>query len=145
MIMVMATVTLSIPRARKRERAISDYFNMWVTRDFDKLDAIFAPDCVYEESNGHIYENRNQIHHWVEDAMDRQTILTWKVGYFTHARGREGQPSITVFWTLAGQEREGEAYDFDGVSVIEFNRQNKIKRVRDFTAKRRRDYPYKGE
>lgn len=145
MMMVMATVTLSIPRARKRERAISDYFNMWVTRDFDKLDAIFAPDCVYEESNGHIYENRNQIHHWIEDSLEHQAVSMWKIANFTHARGREGQPSITVFWTLAGREREGESYDYDGVSVIEFNRQNKIKRVREFRAKRRRDYPYKGE
>ncbi|MDF7665253.1 nuclear transport factor 2 family protein [Bifidobacterium sp. ESL0745] len=141
----MATVTLSIPRARKRERAISDYFHMWVMRDFDKFDAIFAPDCEYEECNGHIYENRNQIHHWIEDLMGHQIVSMWKIANFTHARGREGQPSITVFWTFAAKENDGEAYDFDGVSVIEFNRQNKIRRVREFQAKRRRDYPYKSE
>ncbi|WEV52442.1 nuclear transport factor 2 family protein [Bifidobacterium sp. ESL0798] len=141
----MATVTLSIPRARKRERAVSDYFNMWVTRDFDKLDAYFAPDCVYEESNGHIYENRSQIHRWIEDSMEHQAVSMWKIANFTHARGREGQPSITVFWTFAARKSGGESEDFDGVSVIEFNRQNKIKRVREFRAKRRRDYPYRDE
>ncbi|WEV68806.1 nuclear transport factor 2 family protein [Bifidobacterium sp. ESL0775] len=141
----MATVTLSIPRARRRERAISEYFNMWVTRDFDKLDAIFAPDCVYEECNGHIYENRNQMHHWIEDALDDQVVSTWRIANFTHARGREGQPSITVFWMFAAKNRDGKEDAFDGVSVIEFNRQNKVKRVREYRAKHRRDYPYKGE
>ncbi|WEV72995.1 nuclear transport factor 2 family protein [Bifidobacterium sp. ESL0790] len=141
----MATVTLSIPRARRRERAISDYFRMWVTRDFDRLDSYFAPDCVYEQCTGHIYENRNQIHLWVEDELDHLSVLNWKALNFTHARGREGQPSITVSWTFCGQLDGGEAHDADGVSVVEFNRQNKIKRFRDFEAKHRRNYPYKGE
>ncbi|MDF7664011.1 nuclear transport factor 2 family protein [Bifidobacterium sp. ESL0763] len=141
----MATVTLSIPRARRRERAISDYFRMWVTRDFDGLDSCFAPDCVYEQSNGHIYENRNQIHLWIADELDRVVVLNWKIANFTHARGREGQPSITVFWTFAAKDGDGEPYDFDGASVIEFNRKNKIKRVREFRAQSHRDYPYKGE
>ncbi|WEV42491.1 nuclear transport factor 2 family protein [Bifidobacterium sp. ESL0682] len=138
-------MTLSIPRARRRERAISDYFDMWVTRDFDKLDAYFAPDCIYEQSNGHIYENRNQVHHWIEDSLDHQTVTTWRIATFTHARGREGQPSITVFWTFAAKNDDGSDDAFDGVSVFEFNRQNKIKRVREYHAKHRRDCPYKGE
>lgn len=141
----MATVTLSIPRARRRERAICEYFHMWVTRDFDRLDGIFAPDSVYEEWNGHIYENRNQIHLWIDDTLEHRVVLNWTAAGFTHARGREAQPSITVFWTLNSRdEKEGKGC-IDGVSVFEFNRQNKIQRVREFKAEHRRDYPYRNQ
>ncbi|WP_161787676.1 nuclear transport factor 2 family protein [Bifidobacterium bombi] len=157
--------SFSMKRARSRERAITEYFKMWVARDFDKLDGLFAPDCRYEEYTGSIYQGRDQIHRWIDALQAAQVVVSWRVHDFLHGRGNQGQPEITVTWTfcaydladrshslcevdgVAGQsdgvgaEREG-SYEFDGVSIIEFDRQNKINSVREFYAKHDRRYPY---
>lgn len=67
---------------------------MWVTRDLDKPDVVFEPDCVYEEVNGRIYENRNKIHHWIDDAIGHRIVLAWGIANSLMPVGeKDGLPS----------------------------------------------------
>jgi hypothetical protein len=46
---------------------------------FRRANTAFAPDCVYEEADGRIYESRDKIHHWIEDTIEHRIVLTWKI------------------------------------------------------------------
>ncbi|MBB2954993.1 hypothetical protein FHX77_000373 [Bifidobacterium commune] len=65
-----------------------------MTRGFDKPDAVFASDCVYGETDGRIYENRNRIHRRIDDAIERRIVLTWKItNSLTPVEEKDGLPS----------------------------------------------------
>ncbi len=59
----------------EKERAITAYFDMWISRDFSALDSIFAEDVFYSECYGPEYRGLREIHLWVEEMLSKQTRL----------------------------------------------------------------------
>ena len=96
-----------------QERAIQDYFAMWVTRDFSRFDELFSPCCRYEECYGPIYEGTEELHRWIEHMLAIQHVMAWDIHDMVFAA--DGR-SVTVAWTFVATERE--SYTFDGCSVI---------------------------
>ena len=119
-----------------QERAIQDYFAMWVTRDFSRFDELFSPCCRYEECYGPIYEGTEELHRWIEHMLAIQHVMAWDIHDMVFAA--DGR-SVTVAWTFVATERE--SHTFDGCSVIHFDEQDRIDSIREFEAKHERRFP----
>ena len=111
---------------QERERHITNYFHMWVTRDFSNLDDLFAMNCRYEECTGAVYEGLGELHRWIDVMLDRQQVSVWAIHEFIHAAG----DYAIVMWTF--EAAEATSYVFDGASIIHFNEQGLIDHVREY-------------
>lgn len=115
--------------------AIKQYFQMWETSDFAKLDELFTPDCLYAESDGAVYHGLDQIKQWIADKGVTPFPAVWT----THNWFFDGHVAV-VTWTFAtGASSQDKV---DGVSIIAFNRHGQIRRVREFQAIHDRNQPY---
>ncbi|MBW3082850.1 nuclear transport factor 2 family protein [Bifidobacterium phasiani] len=123
--------------AARRERAVAEYFAMWVSRDFSRFDELFAPECRYEECYGPVYVGFGELHRWIDAMLARQRVESWDIHEFIHAA--DGR-SLTVTWTFAATERD--SYIFDGVSIVRFDDDGRIARIREFRADHRRRRPF---
>lgn len=123
-----------------QERAIRDYFAMWVTRDFSRFDELFSPCCRYEECYGPIYEGTEELHRWIEHMLAIQHVTAWDIHDMVFAA--DGQ-SVTVTWTFIAAEKK--PCTFDGCSVIHFDGQGRIDSVWEFGAEHERCFPQRRE
>jgi hypothetical protein len=123
-----------------REQSVRRYFAMWKTRDFSDLDKLFARDCRYEECYGPVYRGLEQMHRWISDMLAKQIVDSWDIHEMMHGLNSLGLPMLTVTWTFSGREKD--PYIFDGVSIIEFNGEGRMCRVREFEAQHDRVFPY---
>jgi ketosteroid isomerase-like protein len=122
------------------EQSVRRYFAMWETCDFSDLDELFAQDCRYEECYGPVYRGLQQMHRWIGDMLAKQVVDSWDIHEMMHGANPVGLPMLTVTWTFSGREQE--SYIFDGVSIIEFNDEGRMCRVREFEAQHSRVFPY---
>ena len=122
--------------AEMQRRAIADYFAMWVARDFSRFDELFSPRCRYEECYGPIYEGAAELHRWIERMLAVQRVTAWDIHDVVFAA--DGR-SVTVTWTFAAAEQD--SYVFDGCSLIHFDEDGRIERVREFKADHERCFP----
>ena len=119
---------------------IKDYFAMWLTRDFSRFDELFSSCCRYEECCGTIYEGADELHRWIAHMLEVQRVTVWDIhDVVPAADGR----SVTVTWTFAATEQE--PYIFDGCSLIHFDDEGRIDRVREFKADHERCFPQRRE
>lgn len=121
---------------KTQTRAIADYFAMWVTRDFSRFDELFSPRCRYEECYGPIYEGADELHRWIDHMLAVQRVTAWDI--HDVVPGADGR-SVTVTWTFAATEED--SYLFDGCSLIHFDDEGRIDRVREFKADHERCFP----
>lgn len=119
-----------------QEKTIKDYFAMWLTRDFSRFDELFSPRCRYEECYGPIYEGADELHRWIAHMLEVQHVTAWDIHDVVPAADGE---SMTVTWTFAAVEQD--AYIFDGCSLIHFDDDGRIDRVREFKAEHERCFP----
>ena len=120
----------------ERERRITNYFHMWVTRGFSNFDDLFAMNCRYEECTGAVYEGLGELHRWIDVMLARQQVSNWAIHEFIHAEG----DCVIVVWTF--EAREKISYIFDGVSIIHFNEQGLIDHVREYQAEHKKKHPF---
>ena len=118
------------------EMTVRSYFRMWETRDFSRFDDLFSPACCYEECYGPIYEGSEELHRWIDHMLAIQRVLAWDIQDIVY--GTDGC-SMTVTWTFAAAEEC--SYVFDGCSLIHFDDEGRIDRVREFKADHERCFP----
>lgn len=120
----------------EKEAIIRRYFRSWIDRDIDVLEQVFSDDVTYTECYGPEYHGLTQILKWFADWNRRGTVLKWEIKGFIQ------QGSLTaVEWTFAC-DYDHEIGEFDGVSLIEFDEDMKMVRVKEFQSKAEHVYPY---
>lgn len=110
-----------------RESIIRLWFEMWLQKKDLGIDTIFTEDAVYIESWGPKYENRATVRHWFEEWNARATVLAWDIKQFFH----KGNQTV-VEWYFQNQAVNGTVEAFDGMSLIEWTDDNKIKFLKEF-------------
>ena len=119
-----------------REKLIAEYFQMWVKRDFTGLNNVFDEGVYYSECYGPEYFCVEEIWPWIEAMTAKQIVLKWRIKRFIHTEN-----TTIVEWYF--KEQQGEVInDFDGVSIIDFNDQNKIAVIKEFESKAEHIVPY---
>lgn len=119
-----------------REQMITNYFNSWLTKQNNILEQIFTTETKYSECYGPEYQGINQIKRWFSDWNKRGTVLQWEIKQFVH------QNDVTVVEWYFKCEYDGEIGAFDGVSLIQFDKDNHIISLKEFQSKIPHNYPY---
>ncbi|WP_352415096.1 nuclear transport factor 2 family protein [Oscillibacter ruminantium] len=122
--------------ALEKETAITAYFNMWVQREFSKLDTIFAKNIYYSECYGPEYYGLSEIYQWIEAMLQKQKVLEWRIKKFFHEND-----SVIVEWFFREQQ-SSIIHGFDGISIIEFQSDRKIHSIKEFESKSDHISPY---
>lgn len=121
----------------EREKIIRLWFNMWLKQKDLGIDNIFMEDAIYIESWGPEYENRATIKHWFSEWNSRGKVLIWEIKQFFH---KDSQ--TVVEWYFKNAMDDGRIEEFDGISLIEWTAENRIKTLKEFGCNRNNYNPY---
>ncbi|MDF2943852.1 MAG: nuclear transport factor 2 family protein [Herbinix sp.] len=121
---------------KSREKKIQNYFNMWLTKSTTGIDAIFDDNIIYSECYGPEYNGIEQVKRWFSDWCSHGTVLEWHIKQFIN------QDKKTVVEWYFKCNYDGVINGFDGVSLIEFNNNEKIYSIREFQSKAEHYFPY---
>ena len=108
----------------KREEIIYLWFDMWIEQQDVGIDDIFTEDVIYTESWGPQYQNRRTVKHWFHEWNTRGKVVVWDIKQFFH---KENQ--TIVEWYFKNEMNTGSIEEFNGVSLIEWTTEDKIKSV----------------
>ena len=111
----------------EREKIIHLWFEMWLCQQDLGIDDIFTEDVEYTESWGPKYTDRSTVKHWFDEWNTRGKVLEWDIKQFFH---KENQ--TVVEWYFRNKMNTGEIEEFDGLSLIEWTTENRIKSLKEF-------------
>lgn len=111
----------------ERERIIRLWFDMWLKQQDLGIDDIFTEDVVYTESWSPKYQDRKTVKHWFNEWNTRGKVLIWDIKQFFH----KGNQTI-VEWHFKNEMHSGNIEEFDGVSLVDWTDDNKIKSLKEF-------------
>lgn len=111
----------------ERETIIRLWFDMWLQQKDIGIDNIFAEDVVYVESWGPKYESREGVRHWFAEWNTRGKVVIWDIMQYFH---KENQ--TIVEWYFKDKMNSGVIEEFDGITLIEWTQDNKIKFLKEF-------------
>lgn len=120
-----------------REQLIEQYYQMWINKNRTGIDDLFNENVYYSESFGPEYEGLSQVKQWFDDWIIKGTVLEWTITKYIEA----GEISI-VEWYFACEYNDS-VDALNGVSVIEWDSENKMVNVREFQSKAMQYKPYK--
>lgn len=121
----------------KREKIIRLWFKMWLTRQDLGIDDIFAENVVYTESWGPQYNNRETVKHWFNEWNTRGKVIIWDIKQFFH---KDNQ--TIVEWYFKNEMENGNIEEFDGISLVVWTTDNKIKLLKEFGCNLKNYNPY---
>jgi len=101
------------------------------------IDNIFAEDVIYTESWGPKYNNRQIVKHWFQEWNTRGKVVAWEIKQFFH----KGNQTI-VEWYFKNEMNNGSIEEFDGISLVEWTKDNKIKSLKEFGCNLNNYNPY---
>ncbi len=114
---------------KKQEEQIKAYFNVWLNRDIKQLNQIFSKDVYYAECMGPEYRGLYQVEEWIKFMFNKQIVLNWDIHEMISSFD---QKTMTVIWTF--HAKEDKEYNFDGVSIIKFDNEDRILSIHEYEA-----------
>ena len=132
----MCYTCIAVQAFKTRELLIADCFRAWIAKDGAGFRAGFSTEAVYTESWGPAYLGLAEITKWFDDWNAQNRVLQWDIKRFWH----DGNICICEwhFKCECGKVVDG----FDGMSIIEFDDENRIARLKEFQSKTPNHYPY---
>ena len=101
------------------------------------IDDIFTEDVIYTESWSPQYNNRKTVKHWFQEWNTRGKVVIWEIKQFFH----KGDQTV-VEWYFKNEMNNGDIEEFDGISLVEWTEDNKIKALKEFGCNRNTYNPY---
>ena len=121
----------------EREKTIRLWFDMWLNQQDMGIDDIFTEDVIYTESWSPQYNNRKTVKHWFQEWNIRGKVVIWEIKQFFHKREQ-----TIVEWYFKNEMNNGSIEEFDGISLVEWTEDNKIKALKEFGCNRNTYNPY---
>lgn len=121
----------------EREKIIRRWFDMWLEQQDFGIDETFTEDVLYTESWSPQYCNRKTVKHWFQEWNTRGKVVVWEIKQFFH---KENQ--TIVEWYFKNEMDNGSIEEFDGISLIEWTDENKIKSLKEFGCNLNHYNPY---
>jgi len=111
----------------KREETIRIWFDMWLQkRDLGILN-IFSDNAVYIESWGPEYKGSSKIKLWFDEWNNRGNVIQWDIKQYFH----KGNQTL-VEWYFKCKMKNEKIESFDGISLVEWTQDNKIRFLKEF-------------
>ena len=111
----------------KREEIIKHWFRMWLEKKDSGIENLFTPDCLYIESWGPQYKGIDKVKLWFSEWNTRGTVHIWDITNFIH-----NDSHTAVEWYFKNKMNNGTVEEFNGVSIIEWDNNQKIKSLKEF-------------
>lgn len=121
----------------ERESRICLWFEMWLMQQDLGMEAIFAENVVYTESWGPEYHGRKAVKHWFQEWNTRGRVTTWDIKQFFHKKDQ-----TVVEWNFKNEMKDGTVEAFEGMSLIIWTADNRIKGLKEFGCNLDRYDPY---
>lgn len=121
----------------QREKTIRLWFDMWLKKTDLGIADIFTKDAVYIESWGPEYHGAAKIKHWFAEWNTRGTVLVWEIKQYFHT-----DDQTVVEWYFKNTMHNGKVEAFDGMSLIQWSKDNKIEFLKEFGCNSSRYDPY---
>ena len=118
------------------EEIIRKYFACWLNKDEKPLTDIFAEDIIYSECYGPEYHGIRQIQQWFHDWNQKGTVQKWDVKQIYISRN-----TAIIEWYFQCNYCNTPGA-FDGVTIAQFDGNNKIYNLKEFQSKCDHEYPY---
>ena len=119
-----------------KKQIIRDYFQAWLKPNIEVIKSIFDKNATYSECYGPIYRNKKEIISWFEKWNKQGKVIAWPI-----AKILSNENTCIVVWHFKYNYQK-KISEFDGVSIIDFNDQNKIILVKEYQSKSQHYYPY---
>ena len=123
---------------QEKESIIRLWFDMWLQQEDKGIDNIFAEDVVYIESWGPKYESRAAVKHWFDEWNIRGKVVIWDIKQYFH----KGNQTI-VEWHFRNEMNSGVIEQFDGMTLIEWTQDSKIRFLKEFGCNINNYNPYR--
>ena len=121
-----------------RERIVRLWFDMWLQKGALRISDVFSDDAVYIESWGPEYRGLPRIRQWFDEWNTRGSVLRWDIRQFFH----KGDQTV-VEWCFKDAMHDGQIQAFDGMSLIEWTPEDKIRLLKEFGCNINRYDPYR--
>ncbi len=121
----------------EREKRIRLWFHMWLQQQDLGIEHLFTEDVTYIESWGPKYESRTAVKHWFQEWNSRGKVLVWHIQQFFH---KEDQ--TIVEWYFKDEMKDRHSEEFDGMSLIVWTADNRIKYLKEFGCNLQNYNPY---
>ena len=121
----------------KREQMIRAWFEMWLQGCDAGVEELFDPNAVYIESWGPEYHGLEKIRHWFREWNTRGVVLRWDIRQFFH---KEDQ--TVVEWVFENRMGGGKAEAFEGMTLVRWTGEGKIRFLQEFGCNENRYDPY---
>lgn len=118
------------------EEIIRRYFQSWLNVDIETVKETFSDNAIYSECYGPEYHGLFQIVRWFEDWNKKGRVLEWTI-----KRTIASDKTIIAEWYFKC-DYDGSVDEFDGVTIADFNKDNKIVKLCEFQSKTEHYYPY---
>ncbi len=112
---------------KEREKIINLWFGMWLQQKDLGIDDIFTEDTIYTESWGPKYEDRRTVKHWFTEWNTRGKVVEWDIRQYFHS-----EDQTVVEWYFKAEMNDSRVDEFDGMTLIEWTKNNKIKSLKEF-------------
>lgn len=119
-----------------KKQIIRDYFQAWLKQNIEVIKSIFDKNATYSECYGPIYRNKKEIISWFEKWNKQGKVIAWPIEKILI-----NENTCIVEWHFKCNYQK-KISEFDGVSIIDFNDQNKIISVKEYQSKSQHYYPY---
>lgn len=119
-----------------RKSIIEKYFSSWINKDRKHFEEIFSEVITYSECYGPKYHGLEQISRWFDDWNKCGTVLIWDI-----KNVYQDNDVYVVEWYFEC-DYNNNIDGFNGVSLIEFNKEEKIMSIKEFQSKAKHHFPY---
>lgn len=119
------------------KEVIEKYFNAWIDNNIDIVNQTFSDEVVYSECNGPVYEGKEQIKKWFYEWNLKGKVQKWDIKRISVCDN-----NAFVEWYFKCVY-ENVVYDFDGVTVVDFDSNNKIIKLSEYQSDTKHIYPYR--
>ncbi len=120
-----------------REANIRRWFAMWLEKRDTGIDELFSPEALYIESWGPQYRGVEKIRHWFEEWNTRGSVLAWDIHGFFHR-----DDATVVQWYFRNAMNDGRVEAFDGMSLVVWAEDGRIRLLQEFGCNLDRYDPY---
>ncbi|NCD06614.1 MAG: nuclear transport factor 2 family protein [Spirochaetia bacterium] len=123
---------------KNRKEIINLWFNMWIEKNDELMDNVFDTNALYIECYGPEYKGLEIIKKWFYEWNKDNAVLKWEIKQILN----DNNQSVVEWFFECKMKNDNAPSSFDGLSLIKWTNDNKIKSLKEYSSKHEHYQPY---